>query len=97
MRCGEGSKETDKAACEDCHKNPHVPALGTCTACHVTASFKTLAEGAKVPAGLLSGDLERTSRIVAFASARHLNAGELGTVRRWSGDKQRPKKASVRG
>ncbi len=34
-------------ACEDCHRNPHVPALGTCTACHVTASFKTLAEGRK--------------------------------------------------
>ena len=34
-------------ACEDCHKNPHVPALGTCTACHVTTSFKTLAEGQK--------------------------------------------------
>ena len=32
---------------------------------------------------LLSGDLERTSRILAFASGRHLNSGELGTVRRW--------------
>ena len=35
------------AACEDCHKNPHQPALGTCTTCHVTTSFKTLAEGQK--------------------------------------------------
>ncbi len=34
-------------ACEDCHRNPHVPALGTCTACHVTTSFRTLAEGRK--------------------------------------------------
>ncbi|MBK9064555.1 MAG: hypothetical protein IPL89_15385 [Acidobacteria bacterium] len=34
-------------ACEDCHKNPHVPSLGTCTTCHVTTSFKTLAEGQK--------------------------------------------------
>jgi ATP/maltotriose-dependent transcriptional regulator MalT len=33
--------------------------------------------------GLLSGDLERTSEILAFASGRHLNAGELSTVRRW--------------
>lgn len=33
--------------------------------------------------GLLSGDLERTSTIVALASGRHLNAGELSTVRRW--------------
>ena len=33
------------STCEDCHKNPHQPALGTCTTCHVTASFKTLAEG----------------------------------------------------
>ncbi len=33
--------------------------------------------------GLRSGDLERTSRIVAVASGRHLNAGELSTVRRW--------------
>jgi LuxR family maltose regulon positive regulatory protein len=32
---------------------------------------------------LLSGDLERTSLILAFASGRHLNAGELSTVRRW--------------
>jgi LuxR family maltose regulon positive regulatory protein len=32
---------------------------------------------------LLSGDLERTSAIVALASGRHLNAGELSTVRRW--------------
>ena len=30
-----------------------------------------------------SGDLERTSRIVAIASGQHINAGELGTVRRW--------------
>ncbi len=35
------------AACEACHKNPHVPALGTCTSCHVTTSFRTLAEGRK--------------------------------------------------
>jgi LuxR family maltose regulon positive regulatory protein len=33
--------------------------------------------------GLLSGDLERTSALVALASGRHLNAGELSTVRRW--------------
>ena len=32
---------------------------------------------------LLSGDLERTSRIVAFASGRHVSAGELSTVRGW--------------
>ena len=32
---------------------------------------------------LLSGDLERTSQIVAVASGRHVNAGELSTVRRW--------------
>lgn len=32
---------------------------------------------------LRSGDLERTSRIVALASGRHVNAGELSTVRRW--------------
>jgi len=30
-----------------------------------------------------SGDLERTGRIVAVASARHISAGELSTVRRW--------------
>ncbi|HEX7529099.1 MAG TPA: cytochrome c3 family protein, partial [Thermoanaerobaculia bacterium] len=35
------------AGCEDCHKNPHQPPLGTCTTCHVTTSFKTLAEGQK--------------------------------------------------
>ncbi|HEX7613779.1 MAG TPA: cytochrome c3 family protein, partial [Thermoanaerobaculia bacterium] len=35
------------SACEDCHKNPHQPALGTCTSCHVTASFKTLTAGQK--------------------------------------------------
>jgi hypothetical protein len=35
------------ATCDDCHKNPHQPALGTCTTCHVTTSFKTLAEGQK--------------------------------------------------
>ena len=32
---------------------------------------------------LQAGDLERTSRIVAVASGRHTNAGELSTVRRW--------------
>ena len=32
---------------------------------------------------LRSGDAERLSRIVAFASGRHMNAGELSTVRRW--------------
>ena len=32
---------------------------------------------------LRSGDLERTSRIVAIASGRHVSAGELSTVRRW--------------
>ena len=32
---------------------------------------------------LRSGDLERTSRIVAFASGRHVSAGELSTVRGW--------------
>jgi LuxR family maltose regulon positive regulatory protein len=32
---------------------------------------------------LQSGDLERTSRIVAFASGRHVSAGELSTVRGW--------------
>jgi LuxR family maltose regulon positive regulatory protein len=32
---------------------------------------------------LRSGDLERTSRIVAVASGRHVNAGELSTVRGW--------------
>jgi LuxR family maltose regulon positive regulatory protein len=32
---------------------------------------------------LVSSDLERASRIVALASGRHTNAGELGTVRRW--------------
>ena len=32
---------------------------------------------------LRSGDVERVSRIVAEASGRHVNAGELGTVRRW--------------
>ena len=35
------------AACDDCHKNPHQPPLGTCSTCHVTASFKTLVEGQK--------------------------------------------------
>lgn len=30
-----------------------------------------------------SGDLERTSRVVAFATGRYVNAGELNTVRRW--------------
>ncbi len=30
-----------------------------------------------------SGDVERMSRIVAEASGRHINAGELNTVRRW--------------
>ena len=30
-----------------------------------------------------SGDLDRTSRIVAEASGRHVNAGELSTVQRW--------------
>jgi LuxR family transcriptional regulator, maltose regulon positive regulatory protein len=33
--------------------------------------------------GMRSGDLERTSEILAEASLRHLNAGELSTVRRW--------------
>ncbi len=32
---------------------------------------------------LRSGDLERTSRIVAVASGRHVSAGELSTVRGW--------------
>ena len=32
---------------------------------------------------LLAGDLERTALILAVASGRHLNAGELSTVRRW--------------
>jgi LuxR family maltose regulon positive regulatory protein len=32
---------------------------------------------------LRTGDLERTSRIVAVASGRHVNAGELSTVRGW--------------
>jgi LuxR family transcriptional regulator, maltose regulon positive regulatory protein len=32
---------------------------------------------------LRSGDLERTSRIVAAASGRHVSAGELSTVRGW--------------
>ncbi len=32
---------------------------------------------------LLSGDLERTSQMVAIASGRHVSAGELSTVRRW--------------
>ena len=32
---------------------------------------------------LRSGDVERMSRIVAEASGRHVNAGELSTVRRW--------------
>ncbi len=32
---------------------------------------------------LRSGDVERMSRIVAEASGRHLNAGEMSTVRRW--------------
>ena len=32
---------------------------------------------------LRSGSVERTSRIVAEASGRHVNAGELSTVRRW--------------
>ncbi len=32
---------------------------------------------------LRSGDLERTSRIVAIASGRHISAGELSTVRGW--------------
>jgi LuxR family transcriptional regulator, maltose regulon positive regulatory protein len=32
---------------------------------------------------LLSGDLERTSRIVAIASGGHISAGELSTVRGW--------------
>ena len=30
-----------------------------------------------------SGDVERTSRVVAFATGRYVNAGELTTVRRW--------------
>ncbi len=34
-------------ACEDCHKNPHVPALGVCSTCHVTDSFKQIAAGQK--------------------------------------------------
>jgi LuxR family maltose regulon positive regulatory protein len=33
--------------------------------------------------GLRSGDLERTSAIIALAAGRHLNAGELSTVHRW--------------
>ncbi len=32
---------------------------------------------------LRAGDLERVSRLVAVASGRYINAGELGTVRRW--------------
>ena len=32
---------------------------------------------------LASGDTERMARCVAFASGRHLTAGELATVRRW--------------
>lgn len=32
---------------------------------------------------LRSGDTERMARCVAYASGRHLNAGELATVRRW--------------
>ncbi len=32
---------------------------------------------------LRAGDLERTGRIVAFASGRHVSAGELRTVRGW--------------
>ena len=32
---------------------------------------------------LRSGDLERTSQLVAVASGRHVNAGELRTVRGW--------------
>jgi LuxR family transcriptional regulator, maltose regulon positive regulatory protein len=32
---------------------------------------------------LRAGDLERTSRIVAIASGRHVSAGELSTVRGW--------------
>jgi hypothetical protein len=35
------------AACDDCHKNPHAPPLGTCSTCHVTTNFKTLVEGQK--------------------------------------------------
>ncbi len=33
------------AACDDCHKNPHQPALGTCTTCHLTTSFRALVAG----------------------------------------------------
>ncbi len=32
---------------------------------------------------LRSGDVERMSRVVSFAAGRHINAGELSTVRRW--------------
>jgi hypothetical protein len=34
-------------ACEDCHKNPHTPALGVCSTCHLTDSFKQIAAGQK--------------------------------------------------
>jgi LuxR family transcriptional regulator, maltose regulon positive regulatory protein len=40
-------------------------------------------DGEAIHHALLGGDLDRASRIVAVASGRHLNAGELGTVRRW--------------
>ncbi len=32
---------------------------------------------------LHSGDVERMGRVVSYAAGRHLNAGELSTVRRW--------------
>jgi LuxR family maltose regulon positive regulatory protein len=53
---------------------------------HATASAWHEARGDDDEAighGLLSGDLERTSAIIAVASGRHLNSGELRTVRRW--------------
>ncbi|HXZ99105.1 MAG TPA: LuxR C-terminal-related transcriptional regulator [Candidatus Binatia bacterium] len=38
---------------------------------------------AAIAHAIQSGDLERTSEIVAEASIRHIHAGELSTVRRW--------------
>jgi LuxR family maltose regulon positive regulatory protein len=53
---------------------------------HARASAWHEAEGQDDEAiahAMLSGDLKRTAWIVSMASGRHLNAGEIGTVRRW--------------
>ena len=67
-------------ACEDCHRNPHTPSLGTCTACHVTASFKTLAEGQKFDHAKTGYPLKGKHAAVA-CQACHVKPAALVTLK----------------